>query len=82
MLKLEKNTLDNLNAERFRVMLNAGAIEECKLARRNGMGPLSQSFKAIGVSEIVNFLDGVVELEDSEKIKKVESWLKLFDEYF
>ena len=55
VLKLKKTTLDHLNAERFREMLSAGAIEECELARRNGMSPLSQSFKAIGVSEIVNF---------------------------
>ena len=67
VLKLKKPTLDHLNAERFRRMLSAGAIEECELARRNGMGPLSLSFKAIGVSEIAKFLDGVVKLEDSEK---------------
>ena len=67
VLKLKKPTLDHLNAERFRGMLSAGAIEECDLARRNGMGPLSQSFKAIGVSEIANFLDGIMKLKDSEK---------------
>jgi len=67
VLKLKKPKLDHLNAERFRGMLSAGAIEECELARRNGMGPLSQSFKAIGVSEIANFLDGAVNLKDSEK---------------
>ena len=67
VLKLKKPKLDHLNAERFRGMLSAGAIEECELARRNGMGPLSQSFKAIGVSEIANFLDGTVKLKDSEK---------------
>ena len=67
VLKLKKPTLDHLNAERFREMLSAGAIEECELARRNGLGPLSQSFKAIGVSEIANFLDGALKLKDSEK---------------
>ena len=66
VLKLKKSTLDHLNAERFRRMLSSGAIEECEFARRNGMSPLSQSFKAIGVSEIVNFLDGVVSLKDAE----------------
>ena len=39
-------------------MLRNGAIEECCSAKNNGMTPNSQSFKAIGVSEIFQFFDG------------------------
>ena len=67
VLKISKPKLDHLNAQRFKSMLNLGAIEECALANRNGMSPLSQSFNAIGVSEIADFLAGKIDLKEVER---------------
>ena len=48
-------------------MLRNGAIEECCSAKNNRLAPESQSFQAIGVSEIFQFLDGFITLKEVER---------------
>ena len=67
VLNISKGKLDSLNSERFKKMLTSGAVEECNLAKKNGMTPICQSFKAIGVSEIFQYLDGHINLDEAEE---------------
>ncbi len=66
VLEMTKETLDQRNAQRFSKMLALGAIDECSLARSNGLTQNCQSFKAIGVSEIFDYLDGRISLKEVE----------------
>ena len=67
ILNARKSFLDVENEKRFKLMLKNGAIDECRTAKNNGMTPGSQSFKAIGISELSQFFDGSLTLREVEK---------------
>ena len=67
VLTMNKTRLDELNSCRFKNMLASGAIEECREAIKNGLSTESQSFSAIGVSEIYKYLNGTMFFDDMER---------------
>jgi len=72
-ITLNWNTFD-LNTridQRFDIMMETGAIEECERARAEGFEPALPANRAIGAAEIIQALDGKITLQEAVTKSKI-----------
>lgn len=51
--------------QRFDIMMESGAIDECEMARTEGYDPKAPANRAIGAREIIQALDGKITMQDA-----------------
>jgi len=65
VLNWEPDQLNDRIDQRFDIMLENGAIEECDTARLSGFNPELPSNRALGAKEIIDALDGKISMQDA-----------------
>lgn len=65
--------LDRRCYQRFDMMLNGGAIDEARRLKARGLSPRLPAMKALGVPEIMDYLDGKSDYETMNELGKLHT---------